>query len=557
MADSTMLTSLFELPILVVDCQTTGASPAHGHLIELAWSWTAAALHSPDVVARKIALPQGATVSRRVQQITGLGPLDLVDAPAALEVCQELRAQTCARQVAAVVAHYARFERSFVEPLDTGLSHPWICTHAIARRLLPGLPRLGLRAVAGYLGYTLAEEKRAGDHVLATAFVWRAFVDLFEREHAVFTLADLMDWLVQTPAPRDASRIYAMPREKRLALPETPGVYHLLSRSGDVLYVGKASSLKDRVNSYFRSPGTLSSSKHELVSQVHDIAVTETGSSLEAALLENEHIKHLAPPYNASLREGRRRVVYLSSNLTESSPVSAPTVMLGPLIRRDERHPIELFAALVETTTPDALWAGELAGGHDVDAAALAAGFALFRERHGLGTQAVVLADLLRLGRELLRARERAIAIDDPDELPVDEQPADSPQAIATRLERILSNFSRELARARWLCRLSESVLAWEDGESPEHPRRMLVIHQGRVWEQGELEAGEPLPLPPGHRRSRLQRQGVMDLGTYDRLRVLTTELRRLVAADKALWLRVGHAEPIKTARLARILLHL
>ena len=88
------------------------------------------------------------------------------------------------------------------------------------------------------------------------------------------------------------------------ALPSLPGVYRMLGDDGEVLYVGKALSLKNRVGSYFQknipSPKT-----RALVERIHDIEVTITSSETEALLLEQTLIKELHPPYNIVLRDDK------------------------------------------------------------------------------------------------------------------------------------------------------------------------------------------------------------------------------------------------------------
>ena len=87
-------------------------------------------------------------------------------------------------------------------------------------------------------------------------------------------------------------------------LPRKPGVYRMLDKAGEALYVGKARSLKPRVTSYFRASG-LAGKTMALVAKIRDIEVTVTNSETEALLLEQSLIKQERPPYNVVLRDDK------------------------------------------------------------------------------------------------------------------------------------------------------------------------------------------------------------------------------------------------------------
>src|SRR4030095_477509 len=95
---------------------------------------------------------------------------------------------------APTVIHFARFEQPFLRALAGGTPPlDIVCTHDITRRLLPNLPRCGVRAVAGDFGRGVGALRRSADHVEATAFVWEALVPLL-RDEGISTWSALQEW---------------------------------------------------------------------------------------------------------------------------------------------------------------------------------------------------------------------------------------------------------------------------------------------------------------------------------------------------------------------------
>ena len=87
-------------------------------------------------------------------------------------------------------------------------------------------------------------------------------------------------------------------------LPDTPGVYRMISEKGEVLYVGKAKSLKKRVVTYTR-PDKLPHRLQRMIAQTREMEFVHTHTEAEALLLESNLIKKLKPRYNILLRDDK------------------------------------------------------------------------------------------------------------------------------------------------------------------------------------------------------------------------------------------------------------
>ena len=88
------------------------------------------------------------------------------------------------------------------------------------------------------------------------------------------------------------------------SLTQRPGIYQMLDGDGEVLYVGKAKNLKNRVSSYFRSTG-LTIKTAALVKRIISIDVTVTETETEALILEHNLIKQYRPPFNILMRDDK------------------------------------------------------------------------------------------------------------------------------------------------------------------------------------------------------------------------------------------------------------
>ena len=110
------------------------------------------------------------------------------------------------------------------------------------------------------------------------------------------------------------------PFEHRLRVtPEKPGVYIMKDARSEVLYVGKASILRNRLRSYFGSPNGQPPKIRRMMSRMNDFEFIVTDTEAEALILENTLIKRYRPHFNARLKDDKT-YPYLKIDLTEDFP---------------------------------------------------------------------------------------------------------------------------------------------------------------------------------------------------------------------------------------------
>ncbi len=564
-----MSESLRELEVLALDCQAGGSTPAYGDMLELGWaSCTAAGLAGP-VRSRWIVPRTARPVPWAVRELTGWSEACVADAVDEREAWAELRdvtARVAARGAASAgvptVIHFARFELAFLrdvcDRLDGGARLPLdvVCLHAIAARLFPELPRRNIRALAGYLGHSPARGRRSAGHVEATAFIWSAVLPLLEGA-GVDSWSALKGWLAgPAPAPRSrhARRVYPLAPERRAALPDRPGVYRFLRRNGDVLYVGKATSLKKRVAGHFKARGPVTERGLELLTQVHDVSPLETPTLVEAALLESDEIKRLDPPYNVQLLSANRSAWFASSDFRRAVPAPDQAHRIGPLPSERAVEPMAALIALVEGTAPTrALCAAALAvpTAFAPARALFDEGFAIFRAEHlsggsgdgsGAPTSASTSAErVAEASRALWLQRGRVDADTDGDDAEASDPNAWDLARVRRRLERSLVQTGLLVRRSRFLRLLAHAIVAFRERDTS--TARALAIAAGVIQERHDLETvadiarlDTPPPPPPRH-----ERQACFDAAVYDRMRIMLTELSRVRGEGGEVALRVGH----------------
>ncbi|KTC88216.1 3'-5' exonuclease [Legionella drozanskii] len=345
---------LLQKEVLIIDCQTTGMHPTNAYLLQIGWAlFNPENISVPKIEKWTLKLPAEEEIPRKIKKMLQISESDLVQSIEPQEAFNKL--QKVLKKLGPkpiVVAHYAQFENSFLrqfyqEQSETKeLNFKLICSQKIAKRLLPNIPSHNLKAISGYFKLDNTPKNEVVSHVSMTLNIWKQLLPKLLESH-IESYEDLIVWLNKThckraPVPYE----YNIERFTRLNLSAKPGIYRMLAKDGAILYVGKATSLRTRVNSYFRGTKNRDRRKLEMLAQVWDIETVECETPLEAALLESDEIKKWNPPYNILLKGEDRRVLFYNSTFTEYSEFRDSFYFNGPFRSKDAiSHFLEIIEA--------------------------------------------------------------------------------------------------------------------------------------------------------------------------------------------------------------------
>lgn len=292
---------------VVTDIETTGLSPDRNRVTEIGCAF----VRDGQVVDEKHTLINPEQfIPQMIQQMTGITNAMVLNAPKGDQAFPAVRGWF--PDDAVFTAHNASFDHGFLQASFRrhrvpDLPHPTLCTVRLSRRLFPQRKKWNLDSMASFFGIKTKNRHSAMGDAHATATLLIRLMEILENEYECEAVEDVLSFqrrvigsFKQTPA--NIGKL-----EPLLAdLPGKPGVYFMHNRAGDVLYVGKAGNLRDRVGSYFRA-GTVHSSKNaDLVKRVRSVTVQQTNTELAALLLEAQMIKRHQPEYNRLLRRYRK-----------------------------------------------------------------------------------------------------------------------------------------------------------------------------------------------------------------------------------------------------------
>ncbi len=307
---------------LVLDLETTGGSPVHDRITEIA----AVRIEAGREVARWSTLVNpGITIPSFIQQLTGISNQMVRQAPAFAEVAARLLELM---DGAVLVAHNARFDHGFLlnefARLEQSLRVKTLCTVRLSRRLYPQHRSHGLDAIMQRHGLSSTVRHRAmGDVDMVLAWL-----DSARQELGLEHIRDHAGALLQGSA--------ALPPQLETPVadvPETAGVYLFYGEGALPLYIGKSVNMRKRVMSHFQAAGREGREMH-LLQEIRRIEWMQTAGELGALLLEARLVKQKQPLHNRQLR----RQNTLCAWRLDADPSARP---LLTLVRGEELQPRE------------------------------------------------------------------------------------------------------------------------------------------------------------------------------------------------------------------------
>ena len=313
MNDDFLSLGLEQAEFCVVDVETTGLSPRSNNIIEIGL----VRISSLKIVDKfQSLINPGRNIPYYISNITGITNDEVFNSPFFEDIADEISSFI---STSILAGHNVSFDKSFIRKEfnccnQTVINNLSICTRKLAGRLYPELKKKSLGSICRHLNLHNKNAHRALPDAEVTAKVFLKMVEEIKSRHKINTVGELLKFQY---VPQEKPLNYKI--SKKLAddiasLPDAPGTYYFLNSKNNIIYIGKAKSLKSRVRSYF-SPGAPRKAK-KIIQQAKRIKIEITNSELTALLNEAESIKAVNPRHNTFLKKyGNKYFLRISSSL--------------------------------------------------------------------------------------------------------------------------------------------------------------------------------------------------------------------------------------------------
>lgn len=224
-----------------------------------------------------------------ITNLTGITDAMVRYAPKFYEIAKKIEEFT---KDTIFVAHNVNFDYNIIKDefksLGFDFTRKKLCTVRLTRKIMPGLRSYSLGNICAGEKIPIHGRHRAKGDAEATV---ELFGRLIERDHN-FIINSFLN-----PRSKQATLPPLLSKSVVDELPATPGVYYFKNEAKEIIYVGKAINIKQRVISHFYDK---KKKEREMCIEIANISYEETGSELLALLLESSEIKKKYPKYNRS-----------------------------------------------------------------------------------------------------------------------------------------------------------------------------------------------------------------------------------------------------------------
>lgn len=295
----------------IIDVETTGLSASRNRIIEIA----IVKIEKLRITKRLNYLINPQTyIPPFITSLTGIDNDDVANAPLFSEVVDEIISFI---DNTILTAHNFPFDYGFLnsEFMLAGrelINDQSCCTLKIARNIYPDLHSKSLSSVASYLSLKSSNAHRALGDAEITAKILLKMIKELQKKNKISTVGELLSF---QKGYDDSSSLNIKKEllDDYLNLPNAPGIYYFTNRNDDIIYVGKAKSIRERVKTYFSTSAPRKAKK--IVKQAVRLKHVITNSELTALLTEAETIKLLEPKHNYQLKKfGNKYFIRINRN---------------------------------------------------------------------------------------------------------------------------------------------------------------------------------------------------------------------------------------------------
>lgn len=304
-----------EASFTVIDVETTGLFALRNRIIEIGM----VRIEKLKIVSEFHSLINPRTyIPSFITQFTGITDEDVQHAPAFEELADEILSFA---SDSVLTAHNLSFDFSFLKNELSLCGHDTpefqtLCTLKLARRVFPFLKSRSLGSVAMHLKIKNSDAHRALSDARTTARILIKLSKLLKKDKQISTVQNLLDYQSNIGS-KSVLKLKNNLAADAVSVPDAPGIYYFLNRKNEIIYVGKAKSLRERMKSYFSVSAQKKPKK--IIKQASRLKVEITNSELTALLLEAELIKKINPKHNTQLKSYGNKY-FLRINRTHKVP---------------------------------------------------------------------------------------------------------------------------------------------------------------------------------------------------------------------------------------------